>query len=102
MPKVSFASALPVGTESMHETVDIELCEILSTSLVRAKVTQQLPNGIKILDLEDITHHRKKLTLEESHFHITMDGLRVEQTALDRFLQSESFPVSKTRKGKEN
>ncbi len=102
MPKVSFASALPVGTESLHETVDIELYETLSTSLVRAKVTQQLPNGINILDLKDITHDKKKLTLEESHYHITMDGLQVEQTALDRFLQSESFPVSKTRKGKYN
>jgi radical SAM family uncharacterized protein/radical SAM-linked protein len=99
MPKISFTSALPVGTESMHETLEIELSDTIPTSLVRQRITQQLPSGIKILHFEEVPHGKGKLTLKESHYHIAMDGLRVEQADLDRFLQSEFFPVSKTAKG---
>ena len=101
MPKVSFSSALPVGTESIHETVDIELYETIPISLVRQEINRQLPNGIKVIYLEDMTHERKSPRLKESHFHITMDGLRVEQTDLEEFLQSKYFPIAKTRKGRD-
>ncbi len=100
MPKISFTSALPVGTESIHETVEIELSDAISISLVRQRIAQQLPSGIKILHLEEIPNDKRKLTLRESHYHIAMDGLQVEQADLDRFLQSEYFPIIKT--GKEN
>jgi len=99
MPKISFTSALPVGTESIHETVDIELSDTIPISLVRQRITQQLPSGIKILHFEEVPLDKRKRTLRESHYHIAMDGLRVEQADLDRFLQSEYFPVSKTTKG---
>jgi radical SAM family uncharacterized protein/radical SAM-linked protein len=99
MPKISFTSALPVGTESIHETVDIELSDAIPVSLVRQRITRQLPSGIKILHLEDVPLDNRKRILRESHYHIAMDGLRVEQADLDRFLQSEYFPVSKTTKG---
>jgi len=99
MPKISFTSALPVGTESIHETVDIELSDTIPASLLRQRISQQLPSGINILHFENIPLEKKKLTLRESHYHIATDGLRVEQADLDRFLQSEYFPVSKTTKG---
>ena len=35
LPKLSFASALPVGTESIHETVDFELYETMPISSVK-------------------------------------------------------------------
>ena len=98
MPKVSFSSALPVGTESIHETVDIELYETIPISSVRQEINRQLPNGVKVIYLEDMTHERKSPRLKESHFHITMDGLRVKQTDLEEFLQSKYFPIAKTGK----
>ena len=99
MPKISFTSALPVGTESIHEIVEIELSDTTPISLLRQRIARQLPSGIKILHFEEVPHDKGKLTLRESHYHIAMDGLRVEQADLDRFLQSEYFPVSKTTKG---
>jgi radical SAM family uncharacterized protein len=45
LPKVSFASALPVGTESIHETLDFELYETMPISSVRKEISRQLPNG---------------------------------------------------------
>jgi radical SAM-linked protein len=98
MPKISFTSALPVGTESIHETLEIELSDTIPLPLVRQRIAQQLPSGIKILHLEEVPYGKEKLTLKESHYHIAMDGLGVEQADLDLFLQSKCFPVSKTAK----
>lgn len=97
-PKVSFATALPVGTESVHETVDIELYETMPISSVREQIAQQLPTGIRINFLEDITHKVKDHRLRESHFYITTNGLKMDPTDLENFLQSDYFPITKSGK----
>jgi len=97
-PKVSFATALPVGTESVHETVDIELYKTMPISSVREKIDQQLPTGIRINFLEDITHKVKGHRLRESHFYITTNGLKMDPTDLENFLQSDYFPITKSGK----
>ncbi len=97
-PKVSFATALPVGTESVHETVDIELYETMPISSVREKIDRQLPAGIRINFLEDITHKGKSHGLRESHFYITTNGLKMDPTDLENFLQSDNFPITKSGK----
>jgi radical SAM family uncharacterized protein/radical SAM-linked protein len=98
MPKVSFASALPVGTESIHETVDIKLYEAGSIASLRERLGQQLPNGIGIVSIEDITHHVKRTKLKESHFNITINGLKIERRSLEDFLKSDHFPILKMGK----
>ena len=55
MPRISFAAALPVGTESMHETVDVELYETMPIALTKEKINRQLPSGIRAKLFEDIT-----------------------------------------------
>jgi radical SAM-linked protein len=100
MPKLSFTPALPVGMESLHETVDVELYETMPLSLAKEKINQQLPNGIKILDLEEIAREQKISNLKESHFHITMNGLEIDRHDLETFLHSDCFPITKVgRKG---
>ncbi|UCB49470.1 MAG: TIGR03960 family B12-binding radical SAM protein [Deltaproteobacteria bacterium] len=101
LPKVSFASALPVGTESIHETVDFGLYVTMPISSVREEISRQLPSGIRVIHLEDITNQNKSSRIEESHFHVTLNGVQIEETDLKRFLQSKYFPITKTRKGKE-
>ena len=98
MPKISFASALPVGTESIDETVDIELLEPVPISLAKEKINQQLPEGIKAHCLDDITGENKSLRLRESHYHITMNGFQIERSDLEKFLQSVYFPITKRGK----
>ncbi|MGD8983763.1 MAG: TIGR03960 family B12-binding radical SAM protein [Desulfobacteraceae bacterium] len=100
LPKISFASALPVGTESIHETVDFELYETVPISSVRAEISRQLPSGIRVICMEDITTQKKAGRTEESHFHVTLSGLQIEVTDLKGFLQSKYFPIAKTRKGR--
>ncbi len=98
MPKVSFASALPVGTESLHETVDIKLYEIGDIPSLKEKLDHQLPPGIGLVAIEDISHRVKRQRLKESHFNITMNGMNIERRSIDDFLKSDRFPILK--KGK--
>jgi len=101
MPKISFASALPVGTESIHETLDIQLYDTMALSSLREAINRQLPDGISVVSLEDITHDRRGSRLAETHFRVTLDGIQIEETQLQRFLQSEDFPIAKTVKGRQ-
>ena len=98
MPKVSFASALPVGTESIHETVDIKLYEAGSITTLKERLGHQLPDGIGIVSIEDITNHVKRPKLKESHFNVTIDGLKIEPHSLEDFLKSDHFPILKMGK----
>ena len=100
LPKVSFASALPVGTESIHETVDFELYETMPMASVREEISGQLPNGIGVICLEDITTQKGRRRLEESHFHVAFNGVEIGKTDLEGFLASKYFPIAKTRKGR--
>jgi radical SAM family uncharacterized protein/radical SAM-linked protein len=97
-PKVSFASALPVGMESIHETVDIQLYGSAPALLSKEGINRQLPSFIRVTHLEDITRERKTPRLRESHFLITFNGLELDQADVARFLQSEYFPIAKTGK----
>lgn len=100
-PKVSFATALPVGTESLHETVDIQTCEAIPHRDGRERIGRQLPSGINVLFLEDITRETGKVRLRESHFLITLDGVEPARTDLEKFLQSVDFPIIKKGKNGE-
>jgi radical SAM-linked protein len=100
MPKLSFACALPVGTESISETADIELYGMISTEVLKEKLNFQLPDGINILGVQDITGNAKNVAIKESHYHIDMSGLEVSQKGLDSFIKIDYFGVvKKTKKG---
>ncbi|MBW2610471.1 MAG: TIGR03960 family B12-binding radical SAM protein [Deltaproteobacteria bacterium] len=98
MPKISFTSALPVGTESIHETVDIELYETMPITRAKEKIARQLPYGVSVIHMEDICRERKKPNLVESHFHITMNGLKIDRNDLELFINSDCFPIIKKTK----
>jgi radical SAM-linked protein len=98
MPKMSFAYALPVGTESLQETLDIELYGTPSAETIREHVQARLPQGIELTFLEEADTAGKAPRIRESHYDIYLDGLRVAQDDLDRFLEASVFPVSKMGK----
>ena len=98
MPKISFAAALPLGTESIHETVDIKLREFLENSLLRHRVNIQLPRYISVISVKKIPYKRKKNQLKETHFLITIRGLKLKEEDIETFLRSDYFPVVKIKK----
>jgi radical SAM family uncharacterized protein/radical SAM-linked protein len=98
MPKMSFAYALPVGTESLQETLDIELHVDSSREAIRQNVQGRLPLGIELTSVEEVDRAEKAPRVKESHYEIFLDGLKVAQNDLERFLESSTFPVKKTGK----
>jgi radical SAM-linked protein len=98
MPKLSFAHALPVGTESLEETLDIELLGVTSAKTIGGRIQPHLPQGIKLTSLEEVSRARRAPRLKESHYELHLNGLRVATDDLERFLESSTFRVSKTGK----
>jgi radical SAM family uncharacterized protein/radical SAM-linked protein len=98
MPRISFAAALPVGTESLHETVDIQVDGADSASAIQERLAGQLPAGIRILSLRELAPESKSPRLKESGYEITLNRSEINSAAIETFLQSEVFTV--LRKGK--
>ena len=98
IPKISFPTALPVGMESLQEIGEIELLGALPLATLRDRIDRQLPAGIQLTHMEDITHHRRKPKPRESHYQISFDGLAVDASAIEDFLRLSSYPITKTTK----
>ncbi|MBW1996854.1 MAG: TIGR03960 family B12-binding radical SAM protein [Deltaproteobacteria bacterium] len=100
LPRVTFATALPVGMESVHETIDLEVFEGHSPGKIREDVQRQLPEGLSILDVKDIIHEPRGAKISETHFLITLNGLGLDREAVREFMEAEHFHVIKrTKKG---
>ena len=102
MPKVVFGCALPLGTESMQETVDIEDTSFVDTSFLKKRINRQLPSGIALISVKVTPHHKQKMRLKESHFIVTLNGTELKETDLEGFLKSDYFPVVKVGKKREH
>jgi len=105
VPKASFSPALPVGTESLAEYLDIDCrAEISDTNSFIRRVNQQLPAGMQILSVADMPD-KKTDTAVKSHICYTID-LGRDLTARNRdalagFMDSDSFSLTKIVKGKQ-
>ncbi|MBN2125332.1 MAG: TIGR03960 family B12-binding radical SAM protein [Deltaproteobacteria bacterium] len=95
MPKVSFASALPVGTESLQECLDLHCYDTLPALAIGKRLAGHLPKGIDIRSVEDITQERGQRRIRESHYEVSVNGFTLEKGLLTSFLRSEVFPVGK-------
>jgi len=96
MPKVSFFSALPVGTQSMAELAEIELSK--SIVELKARINRELPEGIQITGVEKVSSADKRLRLKASRFLITLKETTFNEANLVEFLHSKHFEVVKINK----
>jgi radical SAM family uncharacterized protein/radical SAM-linked protein len=101
-PKVSFTSPLPVGTESLQETVRVELRDPPPPPEIRQRLNRALPEGLRILLAEDVTGRRKQNRLIETRYSITSVEGGFDPAAAERFLAGNEHVVRQTTaKGKE-
>ena len=98
MPKLSFASALPVGTESLHETLEVQWHDSVPGRPLTDMIAEQLPSGLEIKNLEELDRDAGGLKVKESHYEISFYGVRVGDESLQQFLASDSFILIKKRK----
>ena len=104
VPKASFSPALPVGTESLAEYLDIDLIEkITDESMFLFRINKQLPSGIKILYVTGVPDKKTDAAVKSlTCYTINLDR---ELTAADRdalisFMDNDSFTITKARKGR--
>ena len=98
MPKVSFFSALPVGTESMAELAEIELIEVVDTHVLKTRINRALPMGMEVLGIQKIPFSGKKIRLKTCRFVITLKDTTFKEAYLRKFLDSNHFEVVKNNK----
>lgn len=98
MPKLSFSAALPVGTGSMHETAFIELNGAISLLKIKEDMNNQLPDGVKVQMVEDVSGVSGKERMAESYYYITTTGIGLDKACINRFNDSTAFPIIKKTK----
>jgi radical SAM family uncharacterized protein/radical SAM-linked protein len=104
MPRIIFATALPVGMESLTEIVDME-CEGKITSLeVMERLNQTLPPGIEILEAVEVPlfFHLSSLP-HPSVYWIPLDHLLLKEEAIPKvkmILDKKEFFIHQERDGK--
>lgn len=100
-PKISFTTALPVGTESLQETARLTLNTRIEPASLKERLNQRLPSGVRVLVAEDVSGKKRRNDLHESRYEITLNGARIDETALEAFLAAREHTVTRTTaKGK--
>jgi radical SAM family uncharacterized protein/radical SAM-linked protein len=104
MPRIVFATALPVGMESRTEIVDLELDGHITPLEVKEKLNQTLPPGIEILEADEVPlSSSSSSVLIRSVYWIPLDHLISKEEAMSRIqraLEMEEFILHQERKGK--
>jgi radical SAM family uncharacterized protein/radical SAM-linked protein len=105
VPKVSFSPALPVGTESLTEYLDVDLTAVITDKEgFLSRINKQLPSGITILSIIDVPCKKTDAAARNrTCYTISLDGdlLTEGRKTLKNFMDSDSFTITKIRKGKQ-
>ncbi len=101
MPKASFATALPVGVESLAEVVDLSLYDNGNISQAIELVNRELPPGIRALAIEEVLTKERPPQVKESTFHVRVRGSLGEEELI-RFLDLHECPVIRKRGSREH
>lgn len=103
MPRIIFATALPVGIESLFEIVDLELEGSTPPHEIKEQLNQTLPHGIEITEAEEVPLAFPSSLLSRSVYWIPLDHFlnKEEVTAnIKKALDKGEFLLHQERKGK--
>jgi radical SAM-linked protein len=102
-PKISLAAALPLGFSSRNEVLDVRLNEDVATEDISARLTDNLPPDIKVLDVQEVDERlpaMQTLVLSAAYdVHLTepVDGSELKRR-VEALMQTES--LIRERRGK--
>lgn len=104
-PRVSFGPALPVGTESMAEYLDVDLHERLdNTEIWVNRINQELFAGMEVLRIDQLSHAGQPgtvLTTYQVELPKQQDIAAASAVELiSQFMARSHYPVNRIRKGK--
>lgn len=104
-PKISFGPALPVGTESESEYLDVELQYKIGLDKILSELNAQFPLGIKAIDARYLLFKTESLSAAISGFSyiVTIQpdiACNISKEIIDEFLQKKGIIVKrKTESG---
>jgi radical SAM-linked protein len=102
-PKITLASALPLGYTSEHEVMDFWLKENVQDKKIHEILLEYSPPGFIFHTVNQIESSVKKLqvAIQSAEYEIEMPiGNEGLQGSIDTLLSQETIMLSKTRKGK--
>jgi radical SAM-linked protein len=104
MPRIVFATALPVGMESLVEIVDVECEGKITPSEVMERLNQTLPPGIEIVDAGEVPlFFDLSSSSHPSAYWIPLDHLIPREEAVGKIgkaLDKKEFFIHQERDGK--
>ncbi len=103
-PRISFGGALPVGTESVDETFDVELAEQVERERLISSLNAHMPDGILLKKCEELKPGTKSISASITAFDylVTLDesiDLEYAKSAITQFDSAKSIFVIKGKSG---
>ncbi len=97
LPRVAFHGALPVGVESIAETLDVELAQPLGSREIADTLNPVLPPGIKILQVQALPRRLPPPRLESAVYQVESPEALFDPRAAAGFLNQEEVLVTRQR-----
>jgi len=97
LPRVAFHGALPVGVESLCETLDVALAAEVSSGEVVSRLNLVLPTGLKILSADTFSRAPKPPRVEQMVFKVESPKAVFDAAAAAGFMACREFPVIRRR-----
>ncbi len=102
-PKISFASALPLGFSSRAEVMDMRLHDEIDLSSLPRRLGEALPAGIMVLDVREVDDAEPALQMQvrSAEYEVTLieaAGAAQLPTEIERLLSAET--IRRERRGK--
>jgi len=102
LPRVSFHGALPVGVESLAETLDLELAAALEPAALLERLNRVLPPGLKIVAAVRLPKRLPPPGYEVAVYQVENTEPVFSNQAAENFLAREEFSVIRRRPKKED
>jgi radical SAM-linked protein len=97
LPRVSFHGALPVGVESLAETMDVELAAPVPEGELVAALNRVLPPGVKILAARRLARRQAPPVRAGVVYEVASRDPVFAARAAAHFLAQAEFPVTRRR-----
>lgn len=102
LPRIRFGPSPPVGVLSEAEYVDLELTARVASNEVKKRLQEAMPEGIEILETDEIHSKSAPVTAIVSGFDYTVvatsdSGIEFGREEIERFMAKESVVITQKR-----
>jgi radical SAM family uncharacterized protein/radical SAM-linked protein len=97
LPRVSFHGALPVGVESLCETMDVGLAAVVGVNDLIARLNEVLPPGLRVFRAEGLPQTRKPPRVEQMVYRVESPKPVFAVATAAKFMDSHEFSVVRRR-----